>query len=48
VISFNYSAVVPGNVSAEVVKYFLQLEFDLDQDLRLDPETFALVARNQN
>jgi penicillin-binding protein 2 len=46
VISFNYSAVVPGNVSAEVVKYFLQLEFDLDQDLRLDPNDFSLVTAN--
>jgi penicillin-binding protein 2 len=48
VLTFSYSATVPGNVSTEVVKYFLQKYFDLDQDLRLDPETFALVARNQN
>ena len=46
VLSFNYSAVVPGNVSAEVVKYFLQLYFDLDQDLRLDPNDFSLVTAN--
>lgn len=46
VVSFNYSAVVPGNVSAEVVKYFLQLYFDLDQDLRLDPNDFSLVTAN--
>ncbi len=46
VISFNYSAVVPGNVSAEVVKYFLQLYYDLDQDLRLDPNDFSLVTAN--
>lgn len=46
VLSFNYSAVVPGNVSAEVVKYFLQLHFDLDQDLRLDPRDFSLVTAN--
>ena len=44
VLSFNYSAVVPGNVSAEVVKYFLQLQYELDQDLRLDPNDFTLVA----
>lgn len=46
VVSFTYSAVVPGNVSAEVVKYFLQLHFDLDQDLRLDPNDFSLVTAN--
>ena len=46
VLSFNYSAVVPGNVSAEVVKYFLQLHFGLDQDLRLDPNDFSLVTAN--
>ena len=46
IVSFNYSAVVPGNVSAEVVKYFLQLLYDLDQDLRLDPNDFSLVTAN--
>jgi penicillin-binding protein 2 len=46
VLAFNYSAVVPGNVSAEVVKYFLQLHYDLDQDLRLDPRDFSLVTAN--
>ena len=46
VVSFTYSAVVPGNVSAEVVKYFLQLHYDLDQDLRLDPNDFSLVTAN--
>lgn len=46
VVAFNYSAVVPGNVSAEVVKYFLQLYYDLDQDLRLDPNDFSLVSAN--
>jgi penicillin-binding protein 2 len=46
VVSFSYSAVVPGNVSAEVVKYFLQLHYDLDQDLRLDPNDFSLVTAN--
>jgi penicillin-binding protein 2 len=46
IVSFNYSAVVPGNVSAEVVKYFLQLYYELDQDLRLDPRDFSLVTAN--
>jgi penicillin-binding protein 2 len=46
IVTFNYSAVVPGNVSAEVVKYFLQLYYDLDQDLRLDPRDFSLVTAN--
>jgi penicillin-binding protein 2 len=46
VLTFSYSAVVPGNVSAEVVKYFLQLYFGLDQDLRLDPNDFSLVSAN--
>lgn len=34
IITFTYSAVVRGNVSLEVVKYFLQQWFGLDQDLR--------------
>jgi penicillin-binding protein 2 len=46
IVSFNYSAIVPGNVSAEVVKYFLQLYYGLDQDLRLDPNDFSLVTAN--
>ena len=46
VLTFSYSAVVPGNVSAEVVKYFLQKYYDLDQDLRLDPNDFSLVNAN--
>ena len=46
VVTFTYAAVVPGNVSAEVVKYFLQLHFGLDQDLRLDPNDFSLVTAN--
>jgi hypothetical protein len=33
-VTFTYSAVVRGNVSLEVVKYFLQQYFNLDQDLR--------------
>ena len=44
VVTFTYSAVVPGNVSTEVVKYFLQQYFELDQDLRLDPLDFSLVT----
>jgi len=46
VLTFSYSAIVPGNVSLEVVKYFLQEWYDLDQDLRLDPRTFSLVSAN--
>ncbi|HET7685696.1 MAG TPA: penicillin-binding protein 2 [Candidatus Limnocylindria bacterium] len=46
VVTFAYSAVVPGNVSLEVVKYFLQQHYGLDQDLRLDPRDFSLVAAN--
>ncbi|MEP6680663.1 MAG: penicillin-binding protein 2 [Chloroflexota bacterium] len=46
VITFSYAALVPGNVSAEVVKYFLQKYFRLRQDLRLDPRNFSLVAAN--
>ena len=46
VVTFSYSAVVPGNVSLEVVKYFLQEWYDLDQDLRLDPRDFSLVTAN--
>ncbi|HEX6139253.1 MAG TPA: penicillin-binding protein 2 [Candidatus Limnocylindria bacterium] len=46
IVTFSYSAIVPGNVSLEVVKYFLQQWYGLDQDLRLDPRTFSLVAAN--
>ncbi|MEP7081486.1 MAG: penicillin-binding protein 2 [Chloroflexota bacterium] len=46
VLTFTHAAVVPGNVSAEVVKYFLQLHYGLDQDLRLDPNDFSLVTAN--
>ncbi len=46
VVTFTYAAVVPGNVSAEVVKYFLQLHYGLEQDLRLDPNDFSLVTAN--
>lgn len=34
VVTFTYSAVLRGNVSLEVVKYFLQEWYELDQDLR--------------
>lgn len=34
IITFTYSAKARGNVSLEVVKYFLQQYFKLDQDLR--------------
>ena len=34
IVTFTYSAVVRGNVSLEVIKYFFQEYFDLDQDLR--------------
>jgi hypothetical protein len=37
---------VPGNVSTEVTKYFLQRYFDLGVDLRLDPNDFSLVDAN--
>jgi penicillin-binding protein 2 len=46
VITFTYAAVVHGNVSLEVVKYFLQQWYGLDQDLRLDPYDFSRVAAN--
>ncbi len=44
VMTFTYRAVVRGNVSTEVVKYFLQQYFQLDQDLRLDPVTLRLLS----
>jgi penicillin-binding protein 2 len=34
IVTFTYSAVVRGNVSLEVIKYFFQQYFNLDQDLR--------------
>jgi penicillin-binding protein 2 len=46
IVTFSYSAVVPGNVSLEVVKYFLQQWYGLHQDLRLDPRDFSLVNAN--
>jgi penicillin-binding protein 2 len=41
IVTFTYSAVARGNVSLEVVKYFLQQYFTLDQDLR---RAFVLTA----
>ncbi|MFN2484520.1 MAG: penicillin-binding protein 2 [Candidatus Limnocylindria bacterium] len=46
VLTFTYAATVPGNVSTEVVKYFLQEYFDIARDYRLDPRTFELVNAN--
>ena len=46
IVTFSYSATVRGNVSLEVVKYFLQQWYELDQDIRLDPRDFSLVAAN--
>lgn len=46
IVTFSYSATVPGNVSTEVTKYFLQRYFELDVDLRLDPKDFSLVGAN--
>ncbi len=46
VVTFSYSATVPGNVSTEVTKDFLQRYFDLGVDLRLDPNDFSLVDAN--
>ena len=44
VITFTYRATVIGNVSTEVVKYFLQQYFNLNQDLRLDPVTLRRLS----
>ena len=46
VVTFTYAATVPGNVSTEVVKHFLQQYFDVERDYRLDPRTFALLEAN--
>ncbi len=46
VLTFTYSAVARGNVSLEVVKYFLQQWYELPQDLRLDPTDLSRVAAN--
>lgn len=41
IVTFTYSAVVRGNVSLEVVKYFLQQWFNLSQDLRREFQVTA-------
>jgi penicillin-binding protein 2 len=41
IITFTYSPVVRGNVSLEVVKYFLQQYFGLSQDLRREFQVTA-------
>jgi penicillin-binding protein 2 len=41
IITFTYSAVTRGNVSLEVVKYFLQQYFHLNQDLRREFQVTA-------
>jgi penicillin-binding protein 2 len=41
IVTFTYSAVVRGNVSLEVIKYFFQEYFGLDQDLRREFEVNA-------
>ena len=46
VLTFSYSATVPGNVSTEVVKYFLQKYFNVQRDYRLNPRTLSLLGGN--
>ena len=46
VLTFSYSATVPGNVSTEVVKYFLQQYFNVARDYRLNPRTLSLLGGN--
>ena len=46
VLTFTYAATVPGNVSTEVVKYFLQQYFQVERDYRLDPRTISLLEAN--
>ncbi len=46
VLTFSYSATVPGNVSTEVVKYFLQMYFNVQRDYRLNPRTLSLLGGN--
>ncbi len=44
VLTFTYSATVPGNVSTEVVKYFMQMYFKVKGDYRLDPRTLQRLS----
>ena len=46
VLTFSYSATVPGNVSTEVVKYFFQKYFNVQRDYRLNPRTLSLLGGN--
>lgn len=46
VLTFTYSATVPGNVSTEVVKYFFQKYFKIERDYRLNPRTLSLLGGN--
>jgi len=46
VLTFSYSATVPGNVSTEVVKYFFQKYFKVQRDYRLNPRTLSLLGGN--
>jgi hypothetical protein len=46
VLTFSYSATVPGNVSTEVVKYFFQKYFNVRRDYRLNPRTLSLLGGN--
>jgi penicillin-binding protein 2 len=46
VLTFSYSATVPGNVSTEVVKYFFQKYFKVKTDYRLNPRTLSLLGGN--
>jgi penicillin-binding protein 2 len=46
VLTFSYSATVPGNVSTEVVKYFFQQYFKVQRDYRLNPRTLSLLGGN--
>ena len=44
VLTFTYSATVPGNVSTEVVKYFMQMYFKVKGDYRLDPRNLRRLS----
>jgi len=44
VLTFSYSATVPGNVSTEVVKYFMQMYFKVKGDYRLDPRNLQRLS----
>jgi penicillin-binding protein 2 len=46
VVTFTYAANVQGNVSTEVVKFFLQKLYGIEGDFRLDPRTVSLLEGN--